>query len=88
MYMYILVSWPYMFMWIWNVSLIPNFNSILQACEGSIAQLRQFLLEMNRRDAINIIDHALTQLESEKSSRSSGEGSSTSHTRSKCSSLS
>ena len=66
-----------------SASLIPNFYSILQACEGSIAQLRQFLLEMNRHDAVNIIDHALAQQKSEKSSRSNGEGSSTSQTRSK-----
>ncbi len=70
-------------MWIWNASLIPNFDSILQACEGSIAQLRQFLQEMNRHDAVNIIDHALAQQKSEKSSRSNGEGSSSSQTRSK-----
>ena len=39
---------------------------------------------MNRPDAVNIIDHALAQHKSEKSSRSSGgEGSSTSHSRSK-----
>jgi hypothetical protein len=38
---------------------------------------------MNRHDAVNIIDHALAQQKSEKSSRSNGEGSSSSQTRSK-----
>ena len=69
-------------MW-FGTSLIPNFDSILQACEGSIAQLRQFLLEMNRHDAVNIIDHALAQHESDKSSRFSVGGSLSSRSRSK-----
>ena len=31
----------------------------LQACDGTISQLRQFLVEMERFDAVNIIDSAL-----------------------------
>ena len=54
-----------------------------QACEGSVAQLRRFLMEMNRPDAVNIIDHALAKREAEKTQRPSGEGSSGSQTRSK-----
>ena len=62
--------------------IILYYCMYVQACEGTITQLRQFLKEMNRPDAINIIDQALLQQETEKSSRSSGgEGSSGSRPR-------
>ncbi len=33
----------------------------LQACDGTISQLRQYLVEMERFDAVNIIDKALEE---------------------------
>jgi len=38
----------------------------LQACDGSIAQLRQYLVQMNAPSAVNIIDNAQAVLESDE----------------------
>ena len=36
-----------------------SLHVLLQACDGSIAGLRQALLDINRSDAVSIIDRAL-----------------------------
>ena len=51
----------------------------LQACDGSVSQLRQYLVEMKRNDAVNIIDKALEKKEGGDSSSAmaiEGEGTS------------
>ena len=58
-------------------SLLPLSN--LQACDGTVSQLRQFLVELNRSDAVNIIDRAMESKKEEENSASKGEGSSSSH---------
>ena len=48
-------------------------SSLYETCDGTVSQLHQFLAEINRPDAINIIDKAL-----EKSEVSLAEGEGTS----------
>ena len=55
--------------------------SNLQAYDGTVSQLRQFLVELNRSDAVNIIDRAIESKKEEENSASKGEGSSSSHGR-------
>ena len=57
----------------------PSLSFKLQASGGTISQLRQFLVELNRSDAVNIIDRAMESKNEEENSASTGEGSSSSH---------
>ncbi len=55
------------------------FFFLLQACDGTISQLRSHLVEMSRFDAVNIIDKAMEKGE-EGNAAEGGEGSSSSQT--------
>ena len=64
--------------------MLPSFyhppSCPLQAYDGTVARLRQSLINMNRLDAVNIIDSVLAQGNAKEQATKAGEGSSKSKT--------